>query len=157
MPCGRTPAAAHSANSFTCVPDESPRETNRAPAWAMRANASAACPASAAHISAACSHRRVSMRRLALVLLAALIPAIVPAQGFQLTVENIMRGADLVGTAPANVRFSADGRYVYFRWRSPGADTADQDYRAAVAGWSPERIARCVYVTCPMADGTWSP
>ena len=97
------------------------------------------------------------MRRLALVLLAALIPAIVPAQGFQLTVENIMRGADLVGTAPANVRFSADGRYVYFRWRSPGADTADQDYRAAVAGGSPERLARFAVDTIPMADGTWSP
>jgi len=50
------------------------------------------------------------MRRLALVLLAALIPAIVLAQGFQLTVENIMRGADPVGTAPANVRFPACGR-----------------------------------------------
>ena len=51
-----------------------------------------------------------------------------------LTVEGIMRGTDLVGTAPSTVRFSADGRAVYFRWRNPGADTLDQDYRAAVAG-----------------------
>src|SRR5204863_4983822 len=87
----------------------------------------------------------------------ALAPSVGVAQGFQLTVENIMRGADLVGTAPANVRFSSDGRYVYFRWRSPGTDTADQDYRAAVAGGSPERLARFAVDTIPMADGTWSP
>src|SRR5438034_1285927 len=267
MPCGRTPAAAHSASSFTCVPEESPRETNRAPAWAMRANASAACraratpagspggpttanrlatngqrsstwparirasrdgacvittsrspraadwricpegpitvttrapvhrasttssapdcctvyvvptrkgrgvlvqAASAAHISAPTILRSAVMRRLPstyslyvvslrLTCGLALAPSVGVAQGFQLTVENIMRGADLVGTAPANVRFSSDGRYVYFRWRSPGADTADQDYRAAVAGGSPERLARFAVDTIPMADGTWSP
>ena len=97
------------------------------------------------------------MRRLALVLIAAAVPAALPAQAFQLTVENIMRGADLVGTAPSNVRFSADGRYVYFRWRSPGADTTDQDYRVAVAGGSLERLARFAVDTIAMADGAWSP
>lgn len=46
--------------------------------------------------------------------------AVASAQSFQLTVDNIMRGPDLVGTAPTNVRFSADGRHVHFRWRAPG-------------------------------------
>ena len=94
---------------------------------------------------------------LRLSLFLALSPSLGSAQGFQLTVENIMRGADLVGTSPSNVRFSADGRYVYFRWRSPGADTADQDYRVAVAGGSPERLARFALDSIAMADGAWSP
>lgn len=40
--------------------------------------------------------------------------------------------------APFNVQFGADGRYVYFRWRQPGTDTLDQDYRVSVA--PPQRI-----------------
>jgi dipeptidyl aminopeptidase/acylaminoacyl peptidase len=61
-----------------------------------------------------------------------------------------------VGTAPANVRFSADGRHVHFRWRAPGVDTLDQDYRVAVAGGVPERLPRGAVDTIPMM-GTWSP
>jgi len=133
--------------------------------------------AAAAHISAAMTFRSALMRRLpsayslyvvSLRLSCVLVfaPSITAAQGFQLTVENIMRGPDLVGTAPSNVRFSADGRYVYFRWRSPGAggagagagaDTTDQDYRAAVSGGSPERLPRFAVDTIAMADGAWSP
>src|SRR2546425_5638436 len=131
----------------------------------------------AAHISAAMTFRSALMRRLLstsslyavalrLSCVLALPPSIAAAQGLQLTVENIMRGPDLVGTAPSNVRFSADGRYVYFRWRSPGAggagagvgaDTTDQDYRAAVSGGSPERLPRSAVDTIAMADGAWSP
>jgi len=59
-------------------------------------------------------------------------PAALGAQGQRLTVETIMRGPDFAGTAPSDVRFSADGKYVYFRWRGAGVDTLDQDYRAAV-------------------------
>ena len=66
-----------------------------------------------------------------------------------------MRGPALVGTAPTNVRFSVDGRHVYFRWRAPGVDTLDQDYRVAVAGGAPERLARGVVDTIAMADGAW--
>src|SRR2546421_6151997 len=78
--------------------------------------------ASAAHISPAPSPRSLPMRRSVVVLTLLSVPAIVVGQGFRLTVESIMRGPDLVGTAPSNVRFSADGRYVYFAWRSPGVD-----------------------------------
>src|SRR2546425_8745894 len=131
----------------------------------------------AAHISAAMTFRSALMRRLLstsslyavalrLSCVLALPPSIAAAQGLQLTVENIMRGPDLVGTAPSNVRFSADGRYVYCRWRSPGAggagagvgaDTTDQDYRAAVSGGSPERLPRSAVDTIAMADGARSP
>ncbi len=96
------------------------------------------------------------MRRLASLLLT-LAPSVLGAQGFQLTVANIMRGPALFGTAPSNVRFSADGRYAYFTWRSPGVDTLDQDYRVAVAGGAPERLARHAVDTIAMATGVWSP
>ena len=40
-----------------------------------------------------------------------------PSRRFELTVDNIMRGPALVGYAPAQVRWSRDGRRVYFRWK----------------------------------------
>jgi hypothetical protein len=84
------------------------------------------------------------------------VSSVLSAQSFQLTVDNIMRGPELVGTAPGNVRFSADGRHVYFRWRAPGVDTLDQDYRVAVGGGAPERLPRDAVDTIAMA-GVWSP
>ena len=83
-------------------------------------------------------------------------PSGLSAQAFPLTVDNIMRGPELVGTAPGNVRFSADGRHVYFRWRAPGVDSLDQDYRVAVSGGAPERLPRRAVDTIAMA-GVWSP
>jgi dipeptidyl aminopeptidase/acylaminoacyl peptidase len=82
-------------------------------------------------------------------------PSSTRAQDFRLTVENIMRGPELYGRSPDSIRFSADGRHVYFRWRSPGVDTLDQQYRVAVAGGAPERVARHAVDTIAMADGVW--
>jgi dipeptidyl aminopeptidase/acylaminoacyl peptidase len=102
------------------------------------------------------------VRRAMLVLACIGVPSAVIAQGFQLTVENIMRGPGLVGTAPTNPAFSADGRYVYFRWRAPEADSLDQDYRVNVAGaprlnvaGAPrlERLARNAMDTIALANG----
>src|SRR5207247_503197 len=182
VPAGRTPARSHRASSFTCVPEESPRETNGpAGAGGARESSTASAPdcstvyvvpsrsgrslvvhaASAPHISPAPSLRRVAMCRIALLLALVSLPGRASAQGFPLTVESIMRGPDVVGTAPSNVRFSADGRYVYFAWRSPGVDTLDQDYRVAVAGapQAPERLPRFAVDTIAMATGgsAWSP
>ncbi|MDQ3322505.1 MAG: prolyl oligopeptidase family serine peptidase [Acidobacteriota bacterium] len=36
---------------------------------------------------------------------------------FDLTIDNIMRGAELVGYEPEAVRWSRDGRRIYFRWK----------------------------------------
>lgn len=36
---------------------------------------------------------------------------------FTLTIDNIMRGPNLVGTEPAQVRWKADGSRVYFQWK----------------------------------------
>ena len=63
------------------------------------------------------------------------------ANGFDLSVRNIMRGPELVGRSPDQVRFSTDGRWVYFRWRAPeAADTTTHVYRVAVAGGAPEML-----------------
>ena len=43
-----------------------------------------------------------------------------PAKKFELTVDSIMRGPALVGYEPAGVRWSQDGRRVYFRWKRAG-------------------------------------
>ena len=39
---------------------------------------------------------------------------------FELTVESIMRGPDLVGYAPSGVYWSRDSQRVYFRWKRAG-------------------------------------
>ena len=93
------------------------------------------------------------MRRMAFVTVLFVSPFAATAQA-QLTVESIMRGPDLVGTAPFNVQFSADGRHVYFRWRQPGIDTIDQDYRVTVAAPPRiERLPRNAIDTIPLANG----
>ena len=98
------------------------------------------------------------MRRIAFVTVLCVSPFAAAAQGPPLSVESIMRGPDLVGTAPSNVQFSADGRYVYFRWRQPGTDTLDQDYRVAVAPPQRlERLPRNAIDTIPLANGALSP
>ena len=98
------------------------------------------------------------MRRMAFLIALVASPFVAVAQAPPLTVESVMRGPDLVGTAPFNVQFGADGRYVYFRWRRPGTDTLDEDYRVTVA--SPQRIERLprnAIDTIPLANGVWSP
>ena len=63
------------------------------------------------------------------------------APAFDLSVRNIMRGEGLVGRSPDDVRWSADSRHVYFRWRQPEArDTATHVYRVAAAGGAPEML-----------------
>lgn len=79
------------------------------------------------------------------------------AAPFALTVENIMRGPELVGVSPSNVRFTPDGAWLLFRWRQGGVDTAVYDYRVSVTGGRPERLARGVVDTIPTAEGSWSP
>ena len=43
-----------------------------------------------------------------------------PTRKFELTVDSIMRGPDLVGYAPSSVVWSQDGRRLFFRWKRAG-------------------------------------
>ncbi|MDQ3804842.1 MAG: DPP IV N-terminal domain-containing protein, partial [Acidobacteriota bacterium] len=68
-------------------------------------------------------------RRRALAACAALLslllaphaaPAQVPPKKFELTVDSIMRGPDLVGHQPTGVVWSQDARRLFFRWKRAG-------------------------------------
>src|SRR6202022_880223 len=64
-------------------------------------------------------------------------------EGFDFSIKNIMRGPELYGRVPSNVRWSADGRWIYFQWNAPGTDWREplRPYRVrAIAGAAPERI-----------------
>src|SRR5215210_8945944 len=37
----------------------------------------------------------------------------------EMTVDSIMRGPDLVGYPPSNLRWSGDSQRLYFEWRKP--------------------------------------
>ena len=47
------------------------------------------------------------------------------AADFKLTIDNIMRGEELVGAGPSGVTWSHDGNELYFRWKKPGEKTAE--------------------------------
>lgn len=62
-----------------------------------------------------------------------------PARGW-LTVEMIMRDPKWMGTAPSQVFWSEDGRWVYFNWRQEG-DEADSLYVVSAQGGTPRRVS----------------
>src|SRR5688572_5905556 len=66
------------------------------------------------------------------------------ASGFDFSIKNIMRGPELYGRPPADVRWSADSRWIYFNWLAPGTDWREQvkRYRVRAApGSKPERVS----------------
>ena len=91
------------------------------------------------------------------------LAAPVRAQTFDLTVRNIMRGPELYGTAPHALRggepfsWSPDGKWIYFRWKQPGVDTAEVAYRVTPSGGTPERLATANADTIVAGDAAWSP
>ena len=76
-----------------------------------------------------------------------LSPPAVNAQqspAFDFSIKNIMRGPELYGRPPENVRWSADNRWIYFTWVEAGKDWREQpaQYRVrAVPGAKPERVS----------------
>ena len=80
---------------------------------------------------------------------------------FDLSVANIMRGPELYGREPQDVRWSADGRWIYFRWNEPGAAWSEPSHSfrvRAVAGSKPEQVssAHMDSVGAIIADGARS-
>ncbi|MDB4909632.1 MAG: peptidase dipeptidylpeptidase domain protein [Gemmatimonadetes bacterium] len=43
-----------------------------------------------------------------------------PKSAFDFSIKGIMRGHEMVGRAPSDVRWSADNRWIYFSWNAPG-------------------------------------
>ena len=88
---------------------------------------------------------RFPLAPIALLLPAALAAQSAPAPRFDFTIQNIMRGPELYGREPARVRFTPDGRWIYFEWLEPGASWKEElePYRVrAAAGAKPERVTR---------------
>ncbi|HVE32672.1 MAG TPA: prolyl oligopeptidase family serine peptidase [Gemmatimonadaceae bacterium] len=62
---------------------------------------------------------------------------------FDFTIANIMRGPEIYGREPANVRWTLDGKWVYFTWLEPGSDwrLPARIFRVSTApGAKPERV-----------------
>jgi dipeptidyl aminopeptidase/acylaminoacyl peptidase len=76
------------------------------------------------------------------------------APPFPLTVDSIMRGPELVGYPPTDLRFSGDARDLYFEWRQPGEDEA-ATYVVARAGGEPRRLSDDERRLAPGEDCEW--
>jgi dipeptidyl aminopeptidase/acylaminoacyl peptidase len=61
---------------------------------------------------------------------------------FPLTLQSIMRGPEIVGQSPTSVRWSDDGRWIYFRWLPGGNEWhAERElYRVSAEGGEPELL-----------------
>jgi dipeptidyl aminopeptidase/acylaminoacyl peptidase len=63
---------------------------------------------------------------------------------FDFSIKNIMRGPELYGRQPENVRWSADSKWIYFTWLEPGTDCRERpkQFRVrALPGAKPERVS----------------
>lgn len=102
------------------------------------------------------------MKRSILVLSLLLTTPSLMAQGnapktdgrFALTVDNIMRGPELVGYAPDALRWSPDSQRLYFDWRKPGEDEAST-YWVSRDGGAPTKLTDAEKKTVPPAGGRW--
>ncbi|MEX2109111.1 MAG: alpha/beta fold hydrolase [Gemmatimonadaceae bacterium] len=81
------------------------------------------------------------------VLALLLSPPVIHTQqtpAFDFSIRNIMRGPELYGRPPENVRWSADNRWIYFTWVEAGKDWRERpaQFRVrAVPGAKPERVS----------------
>lgn len=83
------------------------------------------------------------------------------SKSFDFSIKNIMRGPEVYGREPAQVRWAPDGQWIYFQWLPGGSDWRDQlrPYRVrAQAGAKPERVteAHMDSVGPALAAGAWS-
>jgi dipeptidyl aminopeptidase/acylaminoacyl peptidase len=74
---------------------------------------------------------------------------------FELTVDSIMGGPDLVGYPPTGLRWSGDSQKLYFDWRKPAEDKAST-YVVGRAGGTPRKLSEDeAKNTPPSAGGRW--
>ncbi len=70
------------------------------------------------------------------------VPEAARGQDFELSIRNIMRGPEHVGSAPSGMRFSDDGDWIYFSWKPGGEewDAPSRRYRVRSSGGEPELV-----------------
>lgn len=73
---------------------------------------------------------------------------------FPLTVDSIMRGPELVGYPPSDLRWSGDSKDLYFEWRMPKEDEA-ATYRVGRDGGQPQRLSDAERKLAPLPNGSW--
>ena len=73
---------------------------------------------------------------------------------FPLTVDSIMRGPELVGNPPNNLRWSGDSKELYFEWLMPREDQA-ATWVVSRDGGTPRRLSEAERRKAPLANGQW--
>jgi dipeptidyl aminopeptidase/acylaminoacyl peptidase len=73
---------------------------------------------------------------------------------FPLTVDSIMRGPELVGNPPNNLRWSGDSKELYFEWLMPKEDQA-ATWVVAREGGTPRRLSETERRNAPLPNGQW--
>ena len=77
-----------------------------------------------------------------------------PQAAFELTVDSIMRGPELVGNPPNNLRWSGDSKELYFEWRMPKEDEA-ATWVVPRDGGTPRRLSDTERRIAPLPNGQW--
>lgn len=80
--------------------------------------------------------------------------ATAPAGRFPLTVDSIMRGPELVGYPPSDLRWSGDSKELFFEWRMPKEDVA-VTWKVGREGGQPERLSDAERKLAPLPNGSW--
>jgi len=73
---------------------------------------------------------------------------------FALTVDSIMRGPELVGNPPNNLRWSGDSKELYFDWLIAKEDQAST-WVVGREGGAPKRLSEAERRMAPPANGQW--
>ncbi|MDP2321786.1 MAG: prolyl oligopeptidase family serine peptidase [Acidobacteriota bacterium] len=101
------------------------------------------------------------MKKLALIVCATVLTVVSVATeqkpapaGFPLTVDSIMRGPELVGNPPNNLRWSGDSQRLYFEWLMPKEDLP-ATWVVARSGGAPRRLTDAERRLAPPANGNW--
>ncbi|HUQ47646.1 MAG TPA: prolyl oligopeptidase family serine peptidase [Gemmatimonadaceae bacterium] len=88
------------------------------------------------------------MRKALMALLFATPLAAQAPSSFDFSIKNIMRGPELYGRQPQDIRWSADSKWIYFTWLEPGSPWQDAAKRfrvRAVPGSKPERVSPAAF------------
>jgi len=81
-------------------------------------------------------------------------PAAASAAPFELTVDSIMRGPELVGNPPDDLRWSGDSRELFFEWKLGGEDEAST-WVVSVDRPQPRRLGEDERRLAPATSGSW--